>query len=365
MIDISTPGPAADCGCRRVKSLRRCIPSISSNTRATIRARTEPRQIRTWLLLTTLSVLITAFAGIGTSYAQEPGGDTTLIRSTIDVRVGNPRATGFSMGPIATVNVENKGNQHVDLKPQLFYVPPTKTASGYVGRVPAGLRIDSGSSRAVELIGYRMRASLPPVEAGQALPPANRWPVSEIIETTVVDTTPATSFTIISGPVVSRYHPDDIPHILRSSGFSPDSNARPIVALFPDTQQPIPGTMDPATAPIDFAPLLMSSLRRIESAAAELIKSNRIDTPYKDDYKREYQTIVLHAIWLTTAAMTGTEYSKEQFSQEIFDSLTEVDEDLSEADKSALQPGIDSLWDAIVKVAEYAGMVHVQSRIAK
>lgn len=289
--------------------------------------------------------------------AQEPTTDSLSVRSTIDMRVGNPRSTGRSSGVIATVSVENNGSKPISLKAQFFFVPPSKSGSGYVGRIPRGLHVESDSTVSVEVYGYRINASRPPVGDGEAMQPASRWIVFTEMDSSISQSTSHTTLAIISGPEQRPFRPTDIPNILASTGFTSDTVLRTMAAMFPSTSRPIQGFIDPMAAPTDFAGLLTAIVLRVERAAAEMMKRGEIHTPFSDDYNREFETLVLHAVWLTTSVLTGSEYSRKDFSKEMHRQLSPPNHKLTAAEKEEFNKGINELWDAVTEVAHRAGVV--------
>lgn len=289
--------------------------------------------------------------------AQEPASDSLNVRSAIDMRVGNPRSTGRSSGVIATVSVENNGSKPIALKAQFFFVPPSKSGSGYVGRIPRGIHVESDSIVLVEVYGYRINASRPAVGDGEAMQPASRWIVFAEIDSSVTDAASPTTLAIISGPEQRPFRPTDIPNILASTGFTSDTVLRAIAAVFPSTLQPIQGIIDPVAAPTDFAGLITAIVLRVERAAAEMMKRGEIHTPLSDDHDREFETLVLHAVWMTTSVLTGSEYTRNDFDKEMRGQLSPPDHKLTAAEKAELASGINELWDAISGVALHAGVV--------
>ncbi len=311
-----------------------------------------------WAIRVRVAVLF--FAAVWVSFpmlAQEPKSDSLKVRNTFDMRVGNPRSTGRSSGVVATVNVENNGSRPIDLKRQFFYVPPSKTGSGYVGRIPRGLKVEPDTTLLVEVHGYRINASRPPVGDGEAMPPASRWIVFTEIDSSAIDTTPHTTLAIISGPEQRPFRPSDIPDILASTGFISDTVLRTLSAIFPSTIQPVQGTIDPVASPTDFAALLTAVVVRVEWAATQMIKGGEIKTPLSEDRHREYETLVLHAVWFATSVLTGEEYTREDFAKEIHGRSSSSDQKLTAVEKEELSKGIDDLWSAISRVALRAGVV--------
>lgn len=264
-----------------------------------------------------------------------------------DIKITAAKGTGQTTGYIATISVKNKGDQPAKLSPQVFFIPSQHEFQSYVGRIPGGIRIQPGTVKDIEIPGYCTDVNSPPVPAGVDMPPLSDWiPV-------VGDANPAFDGNVqmvIATEPVPRFDLSQIGTISASPGFTRQggkSDADTQTA-WPGTDSPINGTIDANTYPRDFAGLIIEIVESVEGAAESLINNDEVSTPFSGNKSREKEAIVQQTIWIVMAGLSGDDYTKEDFADNVYEQYEDqtgasVDE-LGDQQKDQLDDGVNDFW---------------------
>lgn len=243
------------------------------------------------------------------------------------------RGTGRTTGHIITLTVRNDSNQPVELSSAMFYIPSDGKYQGYVGWPAPGQIVPPGATQDVPVEGYCSSVRLPPVPAGEALPPLEDWIVS----------------TGATGPV-------EIPAV--------DNPAAPGLALVPGTDTPLPRAVSVEDEPMVAVPLLLAAIGEIEQATDELQESGELVTPFSSNPDRERQAVVQQTFWIFAAELENEEpYTQEEFTERLeaqYENSTGVAiAEAPEEDQQQLERGAGDFWNAFQLVGAEAKVINV------
>lgn len=248
------------------------------------------------------------------------------------------KGTGRTTGHIATITVRNTVDEPVELPSAMFYIPSGGTYQGYVGRPAPGHVVAPGATQDVPVEGYCSSVRLPPVPAGESLPPPDAWIVS----------------TGETGPV-------EIPAL--------DDPAAPGQALVPGTDTPLPRAVSVDGEPMVAVPLLLAAIGEIERATDELQESGALQTPFSANPGREREAVIQQTFWIFAAELENEEpYTREEFTERLeaqYESSTGVPiADAPEEDQQQLAKGADDFWSAFELVGAEAKVINVRGASA-
>ena len=269
---------------------------------------------------------------------------------TAPLKVESVVGTGQTTGHIGSITVLNPSENPIEVRPQVFYIPATGKYQSYVGRIPGGNTIPSGASVAIPVTGYCTDIHSPPVPDGEAFSPIEKWvPVglpSELDDLTGIP--------ILINNTVPGFQLSQIGSISGSPGFSPSLRlpGGDITPSWPGTHTPVGGTIDHDAMPADFAALLVTIVERLETAANDLVSTGEVTTPFANDEKKQYETLVQQSTWIVVGAMTGEPYEKGDFSNVVYTQFrnntgTSVGS-LPDEQKEKIDSGIDTFWDGFI-----------------
>lgn len=106
----------------------------------------------------------------------------------------------------------------------------------------------------------------------------------------------------------------------------------------------------------DFQPQLACTQDVVQTAHA-LQHDGYFHTPFHRDPTKEYQTIVQQTIWAANPSNDGAATTKEDLAKKVYEQVgAKTDEQ-----KKQLQPGIDSIWDAVQLTGSKAKVLNVNN----
>lgn len=276
------------------------------------------------------------------------------------------KGTGQTTGHIATLEITNRGDEPVQLEPQVVYIPSSGKYQSYVGRIPGGQQVPPGGQVRVPVTGWCSDVHRPPVGEGTSMDPQTWIPVGPIVSEPgrpkpLVPTAPA-----ITNPLAPPFSPNDIPKLQSAPGYSNERSPDPdgTTITYPGTDIPVTGTIEPDKNPRAFAPLVVEAVILIEDAADEVQNDPAITTPFAFDPVRERETLIQQTFWIYMATLTDDEYDKDDFAGNVygqFEELTgQVVTALPKEEKKKVDQGVDAFWTAFQATGVEAKVIKKQ-----
>lgn len=291
------------------------------------------------------------------------------------------RGTGRTTGHIAELTVTNNGDQPVHIEPGWFFIPSTNRYQSYVGSIPRGITILPGQTVTIPVDGYCANVHTPPVPYGVSMTEFKDW--------VLIDENPPTGIPITSEPtvpepmnppggstsmetrlvpdrVVPPFHSGTIPGIINSPGYQPTPGGREqpngsITLTYPDTDIPVAGTIDFDSDPEHYASLVVAIAVQIVEAASVVQQNPNITTPFSSAPEREREALIQQTFWIVTAALTGDDYTLEDFTENTYRQFTQASgtpvSALEEEDKAQLDGGVADFWNAFSAVGLEAKVI--------
>ena len=307
-----------------------------------------------WSTLISIILCSAAMVAPNQAFSQSPEG----------LEVVSAEGTGRTTGHIATLKIKNTSDSPIKLDGAELYISSNGRYQSYVGRIPEGITINPGQTVSVPVYGYCMDVTKPPVPDGEPMPEYDDW---------VMVGDPTGTSTPRPERIVPEFAPVDASELVGSPAFKhqPPSEGTSIIVTYPGTDVPVNGTLDPAKDPVGVAPVLVSIVEEIETAADEIQSSGDYPTPYTNDPEREKETIIQQTIWIATGILTDDDeeeddgYFKEDFAGVVYEQFeettgTDVDE-LPEETKEQLDVGVDAFWSTFTATGVKAKVLKEKS----
>ena len=259
--------------------------------------------------------------------------------------------TGQTTGHIANLSITNTTGSTVKINPQTCYIPSDGKYQPYVATIP-GTSVPPGTSY-LQVKGYCANVYVHPVPDGNPMPLVSSW--IPVIQPGI--TIPKGGTNILSTPEMPAFKPEDIPGLVQSPGYTPfSSNAsQAIMTTWPNTNTPFEGTIEPASHPKPFAPVLVEAVNRITKAFDDQKQAGNVKTPFSGEPEKEREAIIQQTFWIYTAAITGKQYQKEQFRDKVIkqfeDNTDTKTENLSKDERDKLENGIDVFWNTFINTS--------------
>lgn len=255
--------------------------------------------------------------------------------------------TGKSTGEIARILVTNTDSVPVVLAAQTVYIPSDGDHQGYVGRIPGGVLVDAGDQVSVSVTGYCIHPDRPPAPSGYELPPLAEWvPVGVAVSEPGRPPRLEKEVFLATAIPVDRYGDDDMDELKSSSVFRPwkETPDGPL-PTWPGTVHPVGGTVNLDKSPEIVAPLVVAVVEAVEDAADEMIRNEEVSTPYSGYSSKERETLVQHTLWIYMSLLTGERYSRDDFSNNVYNQLGST-ATLPKEEKENVETGIVEFWNA-------------------
>jgi len=308
-----------------------------------------------------------------------------FLKAISNLFVIKATGTGNTIGNIANITVTNTNDFPVEIQPQTFFIPSDGKYQRYVGRIPKGIIVPPDGTVVIPVDGVCADVHTPPVSSDEDMPPVYTWiPVGNSPQTTTVSSNPTgtsdqtnpqgenTTHTdimlipIVSTPPVPEFKPTDIPNIMTTSGYKMENNPDPeIIITWPGTDIPTGGTLDPGINPEVYAPVIVSMLESIEVAAGIVRESGIFPTPFSKDSSREEKAFIQQTFWIASAALTGNEYTKTDFTKITYDqfqqSTGKTVASLPPEQKEQVDSGIADFWNTFQVTGVVAKVISAES----
>ena len=329
-----------------------------------------------------------------------PAGDIFLsAQGTAEIPRLTAKATGTgrTTGHIITLSVQNSGDESFETLAQTVYIPSDGKYQPYIGRIQSHSIIPPGSTIDIPIHGYCVDVHRPPCPAGISLPPISDWipvgdptwlgeavpptewayPVpsakqpgdvlmaSPEYEELVIRLRPRKPAVLITTPPVPDFHPGAIPDIKTSAGFEPVPEQVPVQVTWPGTDDPLGGTIDPDADPRVFAGLIAGALDRIEEAYDDLHGEGAVQTPFSATPDKERESVIQQTFWIYTAAVTGQEYTRVDFTSRVHaqyaDNSGKPVSALPPEERKELDAGVDEFWSTFAATGVEAKVISADS----
>lgn len=252
--------------------------------------------------------------------------------------------TGRTTGHIADLTLTNKGEEPRTFNFENYFIPSDGKYQGYVvrsGDLPP-VTVPPGGSVVVPLEnGYCTDILLPPVPAGESLPPYNTW-----ITPTTAGPPPRPGFEPVPG---SGYTP------------VPGGSGATLRPTYPGTSTPLPYTIDVNQFPQTAAPLVFEVLDNITAAVDDMYSEGTVPrTPFAGNPEKEREALIQQTFWIYTSLLNPADddYSKDDFAERTVNQFTETmgveADEIPAATQEQLNQGISQFWDSFEAVGVQA-----------
>ncbi len=248
------------------------------------------------------------------------------------------KGKGQTTGHIADLTFTNTTDQSIDIDMDKILIPSSGEYQGYV--IPEGIEITipPNSTVTVPLNGYCTDIHLPPVSAGEPMPPFDTW-----ITPTTAGPAPSPGFEPPSG---SAFEP-----------VTADPN-NPYVPTYPGTETSFPYSIDFNKNPTEAAPIIFEVIENITKTVEEMYDNGEVPTtPFSGNPEKEKEALIQQTLWIYTSILMpddGKRYGKEDFSDRTVEQFTETTGiDLSTAPPAAqeqISQGVDQFWSSFEAV---------------
>lgn len=255
--------------------------------------------------------------------------------------------TGKSTGEIARILVSNLDSVPVRLAAQTVYIPSDGDHQGYFGRIPGGLIIDAGGQASISVSGYCIHPNRPPAPSGYELPPLSEWvPVAGNPSISDNPFSSEKNVFVVTVPPVDRFSEDDIAELESASIYKRHREVPSgIQPTWPGTVGPVGGTINVDKTPEVVAPLIVAMVEAVENATDDAIRNGEVDTPYSGYSDKQRETLIQHTIWIYMSLLTGEQYSRDDFRNNIYRQLGGAAA-LPKEEKDSLETGVAEFWNA-------------------
>jgi len=256
------------------------------------------------------------------------------------------KGTGRTTGHIVTLMAVNNSDKPHQLEVGNFLIPSNGRDQSYVVPGLQNIEVPPGATVATDLYGYCADVSRPPVPAGEATPPPSTWLVP--VNTPKPNGPP--SFIVSSSHV----------QIVESKPGQTYIENVPVGYVNLKPNQAI--IVNPDKNPEQAATFLLDAINRITFTYDELQPEGVINTPFSNNRDREREAVIQQTFWLYSSALSGNNYSKEQFSEQLanqYESSTgQPIASATPAQKEKYDAGVDDFWDSFNLVGVEAKVIN-------
>jgi hypothetical protein len=266
------------------------------------------------------------------------------------------KGTGRTTGHIATIFFQNNAENTVEVLPQTVYIPSVGQFQSYVGRIPGWPEVLAGATIALPVDGYCTDVQAPPVPSGVDMHITDWIPVGEVAGTSANPKFPGDKPKVVMAthapaPPFSR---NLIGNIISSNVFTPvkPNDAPAIKPVWPGTNIPVDGTIDPNKNPTKVAPMLVKAVQEIENAVANIQQDPNFTTPFSPDPDKEKEAIIQQTIWVYVGALTGEPYEEEDFKENVYQQYQNTTgtspKSLPKSEKEKVDDGVADFWNVFM-----------------
>lgn len=268
------------------------------------------------------------------------------------------KGTGRTTGHIATILFQNNSGDTVEVLPQIVYIPSVGQFQSYVGRIPGWSEVLAGATIALPVDGYCTDVQAPPVASGVDMRIADWIPVGEVPAISAEpkflgDKPMVVMATHAPAPPFSR---DLIGNIISSNVFTPvkPDEAPTIKPVWPGTNIPVDGTIDPNKNPAKVAPMLVKAVQEIENAVTTIQQDPTFTTPFSPDPAKEKEAVVQQTVWIYAGALTAKPYEEKDFKENVYQQYQSTTgaspKSLPKSEKEKVDGGVADFWNVFMAV---------------
>lgn len=249
------------------------------------------------------------------------------------------KGTGRTTGHVITLTVQNPTAKTCTFDLPACYIPPTGKYQPYVVPHPAAITVGPGGIVEVPLQGFCTDIHRPPVPVGESVVPVSSW--------------------VFPDPAV----PAESYFVADSSAWTPiaPNAVSTVVPVIPGTDTHWPYTLDTEKDPGATAGIFLDVINRIRQQYDVMREQNLITTPFSGNADKERESVIQQTFWIYTAAITGTGYDKENFTQQTVKQYeTYSGKPISAAPpetKEKMEEGIDQFWGTFQAVGVEAKII--------
>lgn len=251
------------------------------------------------------------------------------------------RGTGRTTGHIITLTVHNPTGNASTFDLPACYIPATGKYQPYVVPYSPTISVGPGETADIPLQGFCTDIHTPPVPSGEAMTPVDTW-----------------VFPDPGVPVGTYFNPDGA-----AWAPVPTDAGSTVVPVVPGTNTPWPYTLDTGKDPDATAGIFLAVIDRIRHTYDDLHRQDLISTPFSGNDDREKESVVQQTFWIYTAAITGTGYDKDDFTQQTIRQYENFSgKPISAAPpeaKEKMDEGIDQFWGTFQAVGVEAKIIAV------
>ncbi|MFQ5447245.1 MAG: hypothetical protein ACE5FF_09945, partial [Saprospiraceae bacterium] len=240
-------------------------------------------------------ILLFAFASVP-SFAQ----DSLVVAGAI--------STGETTGHIANLTVTNHSGKVVNIDFDQILIPSTGIYQGFA--IPEGIHIEVAPEGIVTtpLSGYCTDIHLPPVPAGESMPPFDTW------------ITPETA-----GPVPEPGFVPEAGSPFQIIETPPGST--PLTITYPGTDTLFPFTIDINKNPKEAARLIFGLIESITEAVDDMYENGEVPaTPFSRNPEKEKEVLIQQTFWIATSLLNpgDEDYKKGDFATRTYEQFSET-----------------------------------------
>lgn len=295
--------------------------------------------------------------------------------------------TGRTTGHIATLTVTNNGNFSVAVEGQMVYIPSDGKYQSYIGRIPDGIAIPPGGTADIPVDGYCADVHRPPVPAGESMSSSDDWipviaptspepinprGVSDQPSVPEPSNPPGSNTPPYEGTPVSLFPESGAPPNVTPEAWSDTPAFKPgglpspeTIVKWPRTDLHIDGTINPSREPRMYGYVLADVITQIESAVDVIQHEPVVTTPFANDPIREREAIIQQTFWIWTSAVTGEEYTDDDFTERVYaqyeTSTGSPVTTLPEEQKEQVDSGIIDFWNTFQATGVEAKIISAES----
>ncbi|MCK6693462.1 MAG: hypothetical protein L6Q97_15360 [Thermoanaerobaculia bacterium] len=298
--------------------------------------------------------------------------------------------TGRTTGHVADLAISNPTDQPVIVQFGAPNVPPgAGMPPGNALYIPSGgqyqpyvipylpqVPVAPGETKVIPVEGFCTDVRMPPVPAGEAMPPVSSWITAAPPQPLSAAGTAASG--IVTVPTRSGLSLDDAITLLSntkpkpkpepglpSPGHTtlsvpadcPDGLLAPLPTI-PGTNTLIPTPVNPDQYPALGVPLLLDAISRIALAYDELKPKGAIATPFSGNPDKEREAVIQQTFWLYSAALRGEPYEKQDFRgntiRQFEQNTGKTFDQIPPPQQEKLDKGVDDFWDSFAAVGAEA-----------
>ena len=266
------------------------------------------------------------------------------------------KGTGQTTGYIATLTIENKSDHAIEVLPQTVYITSDGKYQSYVGHIPGHPEIPPGGVVTIPVVGYCTDVHAPPVPAGADMPVEDWIPVGPLPNISTEPKYPGDKPRIVvtTQPTLPPFTRNHIGNIVSSPSYTPVKPGKEpaITPIWPGTNIPVGGTIDPSKNPNRIAPMLVGAVEEIETAVTSIQQDPAFTTPFSPDPAKEKEAIVQQTVWIYMSTLTGEPYEEEDFQESVYQQFQNTTgtsvKSLPKEEKAKVDTGVQDFWNVFM-----------------